>query len=123
MPASKPIVENETWNRLVAMNPLLREALMNPNTDFMTKLLFDARILSQRKGKELTHWSNLIVKTKLALHEKKGLALKQIASKLKAEETDLTDVIAYLKGMAEIKEEKGKYSLNYNNPFSKPFQG
>lgn len=119
--ASKPVIENETWQKLIKKNELLREAVMNPNTDFMTKLIFDAKFLETKNNKEITHWSNLIVKIKLLLSEKKGLTMKEISKKLKAEESDVQIVLGYLKGMAEVLEEKGKYSINMNNAFSKMF--
>lgn len=118
---SKPIVEPELWQKLVKKNPALREALMNPNTDFMTKLLFDARFLEKKLGKELTYWSNSLVKIKAVLSEKKALDAKKLAKELSMKEAELGELLTYLKNLAEIKEEKGKYSLNENNPFSKLF--
>ena len=95
---------------------------MNPNTDFMTKLLFDARWFEKKLGKEMTYWSNAIVKIKLLLSEKNGLNTKDIASKIKYPEADVQGVLDYLKGMAEILEEKGKDSLNLKNAFSSMFK-
>ncbi|HZX20126.1 MAG TPA: hypothetical protein VFF13_03880 [archaeon] len=118
---SKPVIENETWQKLIKKNELLREAVMNPNTDFMTKLIFDAKFLQTKNLQELTHWSNLIVKIKLLLSEKKGLSMKEITKKLKESESDVQIVLAYLKGMAEVLETKEKYSINANNAFSKMF--
>mgnify|MGYP001346115897 CR=1 FL=1 len=106
----------------MSLSPELKEAIMNPNTDFMTKLLFDAKYLEKKTGVEITHWSNIIVKTKLLLSEKKGLNVKEIASKINYSEADVQAVLDYLKGMAEILEEKGKYSLNLKNAFSSMFK-
>jgi len=119
---SEPIVENSLWQKAVALNPELRDAVMNPNTDFMTKLLFDARFLAKKSNKELTYWSNLIFKLKWLLREKKALSKQQIAKELKVSDLELDEILKYLSGLAEVKEEKGKFSLNYLNPFSKPFQ-
>lgn len=95
---------------------------MNPNTDFMTKLLFDARQFVKKSGKEITYWSNAIVKIKLLLSEKNSLNVKDIASKIKYPEAEVQSIIDYLKGMAEVLEEKGNYSLNFKNAFSSMFK-
>ncbi|MCR4369366.1 MAG: hypothetical protein NUV67_05670 [archaeon] len=118
----EPIIENSLWQKAVKHNNELKAAVMNPNTDFMTKLLFDARIFQKRKGKETAYWSNLIFKTKFLLSQKKALTPKQIASLVIAPEAEIFEILAYLLGMAEVKEAKGKYSLNYSNPFSKIFE-
>jgi len=117
---SKPIIDQQTWEECARLNNSLKEAILNPNTDFMTKLLFDARLLEKRTGKELTYWSNVIVKIKLLLSKNKALTAKEIASKTGLEEAD--ELLTYLKGMAEVLEENGKYKINYNNPFSKLFK-
>lgn len=104
------------------MSNELKEAIMNPNTDFMTKLLFDARWLEKKYGQDLTYWSNAIVKTKFLLSEKKSLNVKEIASKIKHPEADVQAILDYLKGMAEILEDKGKYTLNLKNAFSSMFK-
>lgn len=95
---------------------------MNPNTDFMTKLLFDAKWFEKKYDHDLTYWSNAIVKIKLLLSEKKSLNVKEIASKIKYHEADVQAVMEYLKGMAEVLQEKGKYSLNLKNAFSSMFK-
>jgi len=104
------------------LNESLKEAVMNPNTDFMTKLLFDARFFNKKLGKEITYWSNAIFALKLLLHEKKALDEKGIEKALKIPSTDLKEMLSYLKNMSEILEEEGKYSLNYANLFSKIFK-
>ncbi len=116
------MLENDTWEKAVNLSEALKEAVMNPNTDFMTKLIFDAKFLQKKTGKELTHWSNAIVKLKLCLHENKGSDLNGISKNTGLAEKDLQEIIPYLKNMSEILEENGKYSLNYTNLFSKPFK-
>ena len=121
---SKPMLESDIWEKCVSLSDELKEAVMNPNTDFMTKLLFDARFFSKKTGKEIAYYSNLIVKIKLLLHEKKQLSEKDIAKLAKITEGEAKELLSYLKNMSEILlDGEGKYSLNYSNPFSKPFKG
>lgn len=119
---SKPIIENELWQKAFALNPELKAAIINPNTDFMTKLLFDARFIQKKHGKELTYWSNLIFSIKMLLMEKSKLNITGISEGAKAEENDVAEVVKYLANMGELIEESGKYSLALSSPFSKMFR-
>ncbi|HLC93215.1 MAG TPA: hypothetical protein VJH23_05930 [archaeon] len=119
---SKPLIAQELWEKAFSMNEHMREALINPNTDFMTKLLFDARFFEKKLGKDVAYWSNAIFALKMLLHEKKAVAGAEIAKQTGMSENEAKELISYLKNMSEILEEKGKYSLNYVNLFSKMFK-
>ena len=117
----KPLIDAKAWEKAVALNDTLKEAVMNPNTYFMTKLLFDSRFFAKKTGKEVPYWSNSIFKLKLALHEKKALGEKPLAKAVGIGSAELKELLSYLKNMGEITEAGGKISLNYANPFSKVF--
>ncbi|PIN84694.1 MAG: hypothetical protein COV47_06095 [Candidatus Diapherotrites archaeon CG11_big_fil_rev_8_21_14_0_20_37_9] len=117
---SKPLIDAETWAKATSLNEELKSAIMNPNTDFMTKLLFDSRQLVKKQGNEIPYWSNSIVKTKLLLMEK-PLGKDELAKKLNIPKKDADTIIAYLIPMAEIVESEEKYSINKTNAFSKIF--
>ena len=117
------MIEQKLWEKAVSMNDSLKEAIMNPNTDFMTKLIFDAHFLSKKFGNDVAYWSNAVFSLKMFLHENGATDSKSISKKLKLKQKETTELLNYLKGMAEVSEEKGKYSLNYSNLFSKVFQG
>ncbi|MEK6958139.1 MAG: hypothetical protein AABW99_04155 [archaeon] len=117
----KPIISNDYWQKAFSLNPVLGEAISNPNTDFMTKLLFDARFFQKKFGKEITYWSSAIFAAKLILSEK-GFSAKELAKKAKVPEKHMNEVLSYLKNMAEIEEKNGKFALNYASPFSKMFK-
>src|SRR3989344_4654204 len=116
---SKPLIENELWEKAFRMNEAMQEAILNPNTDFMTKLLFDARFFQKKLGKEVSYWSNAIFSIKMLLYEKKALVAKEITKQVRLSEKEATELLSYLKNMSEIIEEKGKYKLNSENSFSK----
>ena len=120
----KPMIENELWQKAFAMNPALQEAIMNPNTDFLTKLLFDARFLQKKHGKEIHYWTNAIFKVKMYLHEKKGATEQQIVKGTGLPSSECSELLNYLKNMSEIlMDDNGKHALNYTNMFSKVFKG
>ena len=118
---TKPLIEQELWQKAFSMGVAMRDALINPNTDFMTKLLFDANFFQKKLGKDVPHWSNAIFGIKMCLHEKKGATEKQIVKASRLKESECAELLSYLRNMSEILEAKGKYSLNYSNLFSKPF--
>ena len=123
---SDPIIPRELFDRAMQMNPEMAEAVLNPNTDFMTKLLFDARFLAKKTGKPQMHWSQGIFALKMLLMERPGLHLHQIEKELSLPHKDVEEMANYLCGMAEIKKEgegeAAKYSLNSQNSFSRMFR-
>lgn len=117
---SEPIISAELFDKAMAMGEEMQKAVLNPNTDFMTKLLFDARFLSKKFGKSQNHWSQAIFSLKMALHGK-ALSEGEVAKSLGLAKPEVTELLSYLKNMSEIAWQGGKYSLNYTNQFSKPF--
>jgi hypothetical protein len=119
---SKPIIENSLWQKAFALNSEMKEAIINPNTDFMTKLLFDARFFQKNFGKELAYWSNLIFSIKFLMMENGSLDITSISKIGGFEERDVVEVVKYLVHMGELIEEKGQYKLAMSNPFSRIFK-
>lgn len=120
---SEPIIPKELFDRAIGMNGEMREAVMNPNTDFMTKLLFDARYLSKKLGKPQNHCSQAIFSLKMALLGRPGQGVKEIAKHLALPEKEVSEIVGYLLPMDEIKDNgKGGLSLNVANPFSRMFR-
>ncbi len=118
---SEPIIPTDLFERAMEMGGEMREAVLNPNTDFMTKLLFDARFLSKKLGKGQNHWSQAIFSLKMALRAK-ALSEGEIVKKTGLSKAEAAELLSYLKNMSEISEGAGKYSLNYGNAFSKIFR-
>ncbi|GEM_PF-5424459 len=120
---SEPIIPKELFDRAIGMNEEMREAVMNPNTDFMTKLLFDARYLSKKLGGPHTHYSQAIFSIKMALLDTPRQGAKELAKHLKIPEKEVSEIIGYLLPMAEIRgDARGGLSLNAANPFSRMFR-
>jgi hypothetical protein len=119
---SKPIIENSLWQKAFALNPEMKEAIINPNTDFMTKLLFDARFFQKNFGNELTYWSNLIFSIKFLLMENGSMDINSISKISGFEERHVAEVVKYLAHMGELIEENGQYKLAMSSPFSKIFK-
>lgn len=120
MAISKPIIETEIWQQAFGLNEEMKIAITNPNTDFMTKLLFDARFFQKKFGKEVSDWSNAIFKFKWALVES-GKSGAELASVLGLPENEISEIGKYLVGMGELTEQNGVYTLNLKSPFSKMF--
>ncbi|HIH09703.1 MAG TPA: hypothetical protein HA254_03445 [Candidatus Diapherotrites archaeon] len=118
---SRPLIETALWEKAFSKSEALKDAIINPNSDFMTKLLFDARFFAKRSGKEISYYSNAIFALKMALAENGALGAKQLADKAKLGEKEALELLAYLANMSEVGEEEGKYSLNYANNYSKVF--
>ncbi len=119
----KPLIGNELWQKALSMGGEMPEAISNPNTDFMTKLLFDARFFQKKLGKDVAYWSSAIFALKMLLSEKAATE-KEIRKATGINEKESAELLAYLKNMSEILQEgKGKYALNYANSFSKIFKG
>ena len=119
---TKPLIEPALWQKAFSMNETMREAISNPNTDFMTKLLFDARFFEKKLGRDVAYWTNAIFALKMLLHEKSATE-KQIMKETGLGAKESAELLAYLKNMSEILAEgKEKYVLNYQNPFSKVFK-
>ncbi len=119
---TNPLIENTLWQKAFLMGETMREAISNPNTDFMTKVLFDARFFQKKLGKDVSYWSNAIFTLKMLLHEKGTATEQQITKGTALEPKESSELLAYLKNMSEILEQGGKYSLNYTNLFSKIFK-
>ena len=125
MPITEPLIKQSHWDKAVSFSRVLSEAVMNPNTDYMTKLLFDSRLFVKKFGKDVPYWSNALFAVKMVLAEQgnKGLTAERLAKETKISARDLSEVLKFLVSMAELEEKKGKYSLNLSNPFSKIFSG
>lgn len=118
----KPIIPPELFQCAMQMNDEMREAVINPNTDFMTKLLFDARLLSKKLGKDVPYWSSALFSLKMLLMDNPGLGNAEIAKQLKIPAKEVEEITRYLLPMAEITQEGGKFFLNFSNPFSRMFR-
>lgn len=117
----KPLIEWSVWEKALALNSSLKEAIINPNSDFMTKLLFDARFFRQKNGKEISYYTNLIFKIKMALFEKKELSIKELETTFFSEKQDLVEILEYLVNCGEVLKEKETFTLNKESPYSKIF--
>ncbi|MEM4257451.1 MAG: hypothetical protein QXD98_03765 [Candidatus Diapherotrites archaeon] len=117
----KPLIEKEIWNKALNLNSKLKEAIINPNSDFMTKLLFDARFFCKKNGKEISYYTNLIFKIKMFLAEKKVMNVGNLSKNLNVEEKELKEIIDYLVNCGEILRIEENFSLNKESPYSKMF--
>ena len=114
------MIENEIFQKAIAMGEPMRSEAANPNSELMTKLLFDARFLCKKLGGEVPYWASAIFRLKMILSENEA-SKAELEQEMGIKGQHFSEIIAYLKNMSEIMEKDMVLSLNPTNPFSKIF--